>query len=323
MSIRRQPRFAHAARIAVIALLASTIWGAGIEIACSQEKTTPERKAPARSRNVAPKFEDITLTTRDGVSLRCTFYSAAEAKETVPFILVHDWGKSRGELHAVALWMQQSLKLTVIVPDLRGHGDSLQIQGLDEPIDLEKFKGRAVDSMVLDIEACKSFLLKQNNEGKLNIEQLGILGTGFGASLALKWSVQDWSVRNLPTFKQGQDVKAMILVSPTRSFRGTTISQELKSLPILGNISTLTIVGRENSRSMSDAQRIHKTIERAWGDQSKEAAPFLAAETSLQSTELLKSRGTGVDQWIATFINRRLVQQGDRFLWTDRTSPLK
>ena len=52
----------------------------------------------------------------------------------------------------------------------------------------------AIESMVLDIEAAKTYLLQRNNEGKLNIEQLGVLGTGFGATLALIWAVGDWSV---------------------------------------------------------------------------------------------------------------------------------
>ena len=78
----------------------------------------------------------------------------------------------------------------------------------------------AIESMVLDIEAAKTFLLQRNNEGKLNIEQLGVLGTGFGATLALIWAVGDWNVRNLPTYKMGQDVKAVILVSPHAVVQG-------------------------------------------------------------------------------------------------------
>ena len=141
---------------------------------------------------------------------------------------------------------------------------------MDEPIDRTKFRKPALAAMVWDIEACKSFLLKENNDGKLNIEQLGVVGTGFGACLALKWAVQDWNVRSLPTLKQGQDVKGLILVSPARSFKGITMNTELKQLTVLRNLSTLIIVGREDSRIMSDAQRIHKTFKRAWGDQSKE-----------------------------------------------------
>ncbi len=318
MNIRCQQRFARTRRAAVLVLLAAMIGGAGMEAAEAQTK-----KPPKRGKKAAPKYEDVTLTTRDGVRLRCTYYPGPETKQTVPMILVHDWDGSRGELHPVAIWMQQSLKLTVIVPDLRGHGNSTRVEGYEKPIDASKFKGRSMEAMLLDIEACKSFLLKQNNEGKLNIEQLGVMGTGFGATLALKWAIRDWNVRNLPTFKQGQDVKALILLSPDRAFRGLTINTELKNQRILGNISILTIVGKEASRSMSDAQRIHKSFERAWGDEHDEAAPFFAAPTSLQSTSLLKARGTGISNLIAKFIELRLVRQGDRFPWTDRTSPLK
>ncbi len=318
MIVRCQHRMTRATRNAVLVLLIAAVWGAGIANTDAQTK-----KAPKRAKKAAPKFEDITLTTRDGVKLRCTYYPGPETKQTVPMILVHDWGGSRGELHPVALWMQTALKLTVIVPDLRGHGNSMRVAGFEKPIDISKFKGKNMQAMLADIETCKSFLLRENNEGKLNIEQLGIMGTGFGATLALKWAIGDWSVRNLPTFKQGQDIKALILLSPDRSFRGLTINTELKMQRILGHISVLTIVGKEDSSSMSDAQRINKAIERAWGDESKEAAPFFAAPTSLQSTGLLKARGTGIPALIAKFIELRLVRRGEDFPWTDRTSPLK
>lgn len=301
-------------------LLAIVVPAIGMSAAEAQTK----KVAPRRPKAPEPKFEDITLVTRDGVELRCTYYPGPESKQTPAMILVHDWGENRGELHQVALWMQQSLKLSVIAPDLRGHGNSTQARGFEDPIDPERLKGRAVDAMTMDIEACKTFLLKRNNEGQLNIEQLGILGSGFGGTLALKWSIQDWSYPNLGALKQGQDVKALIMISPSRSFRGTTINTELNQLVILRNISVLTIVGGEDSRSMSEAKRIHNSLERAWPkDEREEAVPFATAATSLQKTELLKSRGMGVDRWIGRFITRRLIDLGDRLPWRDRTNPLK
>ena len=67
-------------------------------------------------------FEEVTLQTRDGVLLRCTYYAGPEKKTTVPLIFVHDWDSNRTELHELALFLSQSLNHSVIVPDLRGHG---------------------------------------------------------------------------------------------------------------------------------------------------------------------------------------------------------
>jgi pimeloyl-ACP methyl ester carboxylesterase len=279
------------------------------------QRPTPTRKEPPL------KFEEVSLTSRDGVNIRATYYPGPESKQTACMILVHDWGESRGAWHEVAQWMQRNLRLTVIAPDLRGHGNSTTY--LDQPIDADKLRGPALAAMLLDIEACKSHLLKQNNEGKLNIEQLGVTGSGFGAILALKWAVGDWMVRDLPNLKQGRDVKALIMVSPVRAFRGCHANDELKNLQVLGQISSLVLVGQEDRRRTSDAQSMHKIFERAWGDQAKLAAPFFAAETSLQGIELIKAPGTGVDRWLAPFIQMRLIQLGERFPWTDRTSPLQ
>ena len=77
--------------------------------------------------------------------------------------------------------------------------------------------------MVNDIEACKRFLLRENNEGELNIELLTVVAAGeMGAVIGLNWVAMDWSWPILPGRKQGQDVKALVLLSPGQSFKGVT-----------------------------------------------------------------------------------------------------
>jgi pimeloyl-ACP methyl ester carboxylesterase len=278
-----------------------------------------DKKPPA---NDEKKFEDIALTTKDGLAIRATYYAGPESKTTVPLILVHDWNSNRSEMHALALFLQ-SLNHTVIVPDLRGHGTSAVPSGTGEPLDPEKMNRGAIESVVLDIEAAKNYLLQRNNEEKLNIEQLGVLGTGFGGSLALIWAVGDWNVRNLPTYKQGQDVKAVILVSPVQSFKGVTVNVVLKNRVILGQLSALTIVGQQDSRRLGDAKRIHKAFQQAHREGDDLAVPFFGADTSLQGKDLIYARGLQVPDWIRSFIDERLVKRAPEFLWTDRTSPLK
>ncbi|MFO7906252.1 MAG: alpha/beta hydrolase [Pirellulaceae bacterium] len=337
-----QTRFARIMTGVSVGVLAVLIWGAWGQPVQSQvkkegwpgkksqppaaRKTEPRTKqAKPQRKKPAAEQEDVTLTTDDGVELHCTYYPGPETKQTVPMMLVHDWDGSRKDLDPVALWMQRSLKLSVIVPDLRGHGESRRARGISGAIDRSELKANAINKMVLDIEACKSFLLRRNNEGKVNIEQLGVLGTGMGSLLAMKWAVRDWSVPDLPTYKQGRDVKALILISPTRSFRGATVKRELGAqfLRIWRHIATLTVVGSEELEERREAKRVHKIFKRAWGERNEEGAPFFAAPSSLQGTELLMDTSTGIDRWIATFIDRRLARLGQRFPWQDRTSPLE
>ncbi len=305
--------------VAVLALLASVLGGLNVQPAAAQTKKAPA-KGPAEQ-----KFEDTTLTTKDGVFLRCTYYKGPETKQTVPIILVHDWDSRRGELHQLALYLQR-MEYAVLVPDLRGHGNSVQVENSDTALDRGKMRRPAIEAMVLDIEAAKTFLLKENNAGKLNIELLGVLGTGFGASLALNWAIHDWNVPNLRSYKMGQDVKALVLISPQRSFKGTTINPALKDLRVLAQLSALVVVGGEESTVLKDAERVHQAFARAWGADNSEAVqalPFFAAETSLQATALINTPGTGVDRWIAAFLDQRLKRQQERFPWADRTSPLQ
>jgi pimeloyl-ACP methyl ester carboxylesterase len=269
-------------------------------------------------------FEEVTLQTRDGVQLRCTYYAGPEKKTTVPLILLHDWDSNRIELHELALFLSQSLNHSVIVPDLRGHGSSVRRQGVAEDIDREKFSRKEVESAMWDVEAAKTFLLQRNNEGKLNIEQLGVVGCGFGATLALHWAVHDWNVRNLPTYKMGQDVKALALISPEwQSRKGMNVAMPLKDQRTLGQLAALFVVGQQEPSRLRDAKRIHGAMEKARTDNHEAALPFYAADTSLQGLRLIYARGLDVPRAIALFLDQQLVQRADQLPWTDRTSPLR
>lgn len=294
----------------------------GIVAACA---TSQARAQGAGAKKVPEKiFEEHTLETRDGILLRCTYYPGPEKKTTVPLILLHDWDGNRVEFHELAVFLSQNLLHSVIVPDLRGHGSSLRRKGFDEDLDRSRFNRLAVEAMALDVEAAKTFLLQRNNEEKVNIEQLGVLGCGFGATLALKWAVRDWNVQNLPTYKMGQDVKALLLISPQyQTQKGVNVAKELKDVRTLSQLSTLIVVGKQDSGRLSEARRIHNSMEKARIDDHEAALPFYPAETSLQGMKLIYAHGLDVPRSIALFLDQRLVQRANQFPWTDRTSPLR
>ena len=78
-----------------------------------------------------PQPEDITLTTEDGVKLAVTYYAGTKGKDSIPVILLHGYGflESRKDYAGLAPYLQDELGCAVIVPDLRGHGDSTSRQG--------------------------------------------------------------------------------------------------------------------------------------------------------------------------------------------------
>jgi pimeloyl-ACP methyl ester carboxylesterase len=273
-----------------------------------------------------PKFEDVTLTTKDGVFLRCSYYPGADTKTTVPIMVLHGWGSSRSELHPFALYLQ-SLKHAVLVPDLRGHGRSTQQRNPrpgepDLEIKADKMRRPEIERMGLDVEACKQFLMEKNNAGELNIEQLGVVGFEFGALLAVNWAAVDWSVRSLPAYKMGQDVKALALISPPRKFQGITTQKALNQPDVRARLSVLIVAGADDAGAIGDAKRMYNGLERFHTNKNERDLIPYWPETSLQGVQLLNARGFNVPRTIAIFINERLVKKAELFTWSDRTGPL-
>jgi len=131
----------------------------------------------------------------------------------------------------------QSQGHAVIVPDLRGHGESTVVTGMSEALDHTKFKKKQVLSTVGDIDQCKRFLMKKNNEGELNIDLLNVVAVGDSCHLAIAWSINDWSWPSVGSMKQGQDVKSLILFSPTSKFSGSVLKKLAKSPLVSGKQS--------------------------------------------------------------------------------------
>ena len=80
-----------------------------------------------------------------------------------------------------------------------------------------------------DMEAVRRFLVDKNDAGELNLNKLSLVGSGMGATVAANWAVQDWSAPPLAVGKQGQDVKALVLVSPQWKYRGISCSRRCGS----------------------------------------------------------------------------------------------
>jgi hypothetical protein len=180
----------------------------------------------------------------------------------------------------------------------------------------------------LDVEAVRSFLVEQNNAGHLNLELLCVVGFEMGSLVALNWTHYDWSVPSLPTLKQGQDVKAFVLVSPDQAFRGMTTRRALANPVVRGDLSALIIYGRDDPTSDA-SKRLYNTLKRAHRpvpagsqDADKLQDLFVAElNTSLRGTKLLASQSLNVTDRIRNFIQRRLADRQEFYPWRDRSLP--
>jgi len=286
----------------------------------AQEANKADDKKPKIPAPVTKK-----LTTKDGVLLSCRFYPGILKKNSVPIMIIHGWEERGSQYSALALTLQKRGH-AVIVPDLRGHGLSTKRKTGNgtTTIDRDRMNKQGLLSMVLDLEACKSFLRQQNNEGLLNLEQLCLVGSDLGALIALEWAVRDWNAPRLPSLKQGQDVKALVLISPPQSFKGLT-AQAAYTHPQVNKLSTLIISGRESARTYSDARRIHNRLEKARGKVPESQGKTLynyGCKTAKQGAALF-TRGVDPNPLalISSFIRIRLETRKADYPWTDRTNP--
>ena len=317
-------------------LMHSCLIGAGLWLSLVLAGQAQERGAAGGDTgSKPPEPVNVTLGTKDGIQLRAMFYQPDDAgKETVPIILLHGWKGQRGDYQTLARELQRQGH-SCLVPDLRGHGESpLRVITANGPmtLDAEELRRPHFAAMVQDIEACKNFLLQKHNEGLLNIELLTIVAADMSTVAALNWVVHDWSWQQLPGYKQGQDVKALVLLSPDQSFGGYSSNPALRHPLMQGRygyrLSLMLIAGSEDAAGFREAQRLHNTLKRYYDEppaqqaQSKELL-LITPETSLQGTKLLTGRSLKINELISRFVHHRIAARRNQFpAWSERRSPL-
>ena len=300
----------------------AVLFGLAIAIAVVvSDSALAQRRGSSRKEEI-PAPEDVGLTTKDGVQLKATYFASTKGKEAVPVVLLHMYKGNGGDYRELALALQ-SLGHAVLVPDLRGHGGSTQVVGAKKPLEAASLGKRDLVAMVTqDMEAVKKFLLEKNDEEELNIEKLCVVGAEMGANVALDWARIDWSWPVLATGKQGQDVKALVLISPQWSFRGLSVQPALAFPPVRSQLSAMLIVGEGDRGAKRDAVRLQKIFERYHPDPPKEKWLeqkdfwYIPLQTSLQGTKMLDVGELKVGLKIAQFIKIRIVDKS--FPWKKR-----
>jgi pimeloyl-ACP methyl ester carboxylesterase len=312
-------------RIMLTGSLAATAAGMLAPMANAQAK----KDEPAK----IPDPESLTLETKDGVQLKAWYYGGTAKKKSVPILMIHGWGGQQDEYRPMALSLQRQKEgHSILTVDLRGHGQSTRQRQPDndfKEIDREKMRSADLDKMVLDLEACKKFLVEKNNAGELNVSALCLVAAEFGAIIALKWAYLDWRAPRLPAYKQGQDVRGIALLSPVESFKGCTARPVINTAEIREKtISKIICVGGDDAKALAEAKRLHTTFERFHGkppppDEAaqKQDLFYVSVDTKLQGTQLL-DRAFSTPRDLATFVNLRLVAKMDDFPWEERKNPL-
>lgn len=292
----------------------------------AQPMATPTPTAPRTTdKKERPAPEEIAPKTHDGVTLAATYYPPIKpGREVVPVILLHGFKGSRADMQGLAEKLQDDGHAAIAI-DLRGHGGSTRLtsaNGRQRDVEPTQLTKQDFDNMVEnDIEAAKSFLMEKNNAGEVNIDKLCIVGADLGAIVAARWAVIDWSWPPLATGKQGQDVKAIVMLSPPKTVRGLTIMPALTNREVASKLSWLVVYGDKDAEA-KDAKVIAGLLEKwlpkpALEDAREKQAMFvMPVATNLQGAKLLAGDSFGVAPSISQFIDLRLVKKA--FPWTNR-----
>ena len=297
---------------------------------------SPRRPAaPARPGEKLPEPEEIggsKLRTKDGVSLSATFFPGTNEKESVPVLLLHNWKSSRKEFAVLARELQEK-GCAVLVPDLRGHGAStsqvVAVRGRtrEERLDASKFRSNDYANMARhDMAALRGFLVKKNNEGELNLNKLVIVGSEMGAAIAMVWAAYDWTVPNYQHagIKQGQDVKALVLISPRWSYPGLDTSSILNARGVSAvrdRLSIMLLVGGDDPKALRDVERIEAklVLNRPQPESLAERHVLLVPPlpTTLQAEKLLNFPRFNIPKFICRFIDDRVINDEPDAEWME------
>jgi alpha-beta hydrolase superfamily lysophospholipase len=295
-----------------------------------------EKKPATKSEKTVADPENLELQTSDGLLLAVTYYPGAnrdaieqgKGKRVIPIVLLHGAKQSRNDLKDLAFGLQAA-GYAVIVPDLRGHGESTRLKDAsrDNTLDATKMPPVQFGLMVTqDMKAIKDFLWEKNNAGELNIDKLCIVGSEMGASVALGFAAFDATGYGSGSVyygsrKLGRFVKALVLISPKWQVPGLPLNRATKDPAVQADISMLLLVGKKDAKARTEAKRIYGMFER-WhpeptGDNKTDKQTLFLGEfdTNLQGTKLLDP-GFNVQGLIIDFVNRRLIKSDAAREWT-------
>jgi pimeloyl-ACP methyl ester carboxylesterase len=277
-----------------------------------------ETKEPKPIKVLKPK--PLTFETKDGLELAAIYYPSERGREAVPIMLLHDWGGSGADLKSLAEFLQQQGH-AVLVPDLRGHGESKKHKSGKE-LDHSKMPVVQCHNMYkIDVEYCKSYLIKENNAEKVNIEKLCVVGAGLGAVVAMNWAVIDWAWPVVAGQKQGQDVKVLVLLSPPWVEKTVSVNAIIGT-PIIRDKMIYYIAAGKKGTAFADASKIHKRLEAARDGTGPEKDLFFhPIETNRQGVELLVPANFKVASNIQQLIKTKL--QDKEMQWKERKNPLE
>lgn len=281
------------------------------------------------------------VTTKDNLSLGITYWPSPLGDQGGVVVLLHGYGGSQLEWGTQFPKQIQEKGFAVITVDLRGHGLSkgnpnaaAELPDTKKSSKSKTSKGATVDTLnlkpidfknmvALDLEAVKSFIFSEHQAHRLNMNKMALIGAGMGANIAVEWAALDWAKKphsDGPVGNQtprGQDVRALVLLSPDPSVAGLPLTDAIKMLktPAFG-VSLLMGVGTKDKLDKNAANKLYDQF--STPDINKERMFFEQYETANRGAAVLAIPKAPTQ--VIGFLER-FVQQANSE-WRDRESRL-
>lgn len=302
-----------AASVMLVALLVM-----GWNPATAQRAGTPGqvvKKDPA----LEPRPE--TMTTKDGVAITAYYFPSDQGKDAIPVMIVHEW-KGQAAPYLKLCKALSKAGFAAIVVEYRGHGNSKtyrDLAGGEHDFNISTMGRHDADAIVrYDLEEAKQFLKAENNAGRLNLNALCMIGVEEGAILAGYWAARDWAIPSVGRMKQGQDVKALVYVSPEKNLHGLAMSTPAVEPNLLG-LPTMIAAGKTSPQG-GEAERMGsrlETVKKRFNRGTAAGFELLLPKTSLSGPALINDDATVIPS-IIKFLKANVRVSNSENPWIDR-----
>jgi pimeloyl-ACP methyl ester carboxylesterase len=228
----------------------------------------------------------------------------------------------------------QGAGCAVITVDLRKHGQSTNVaqgggsasNGRTSEATLQAADYRNMADF--DLESVKRFIQQQHQAKKLNMHKLGIVAAGSSCAVAAEFARADWNKEPYDDAAsedqktpRGQDVRAMVFLSPPSRVKGLSLTQALNEIRNPDwNIAFLTLYGKANRNDAKDAVALNKRLV-GTTKTSKDRIFLEDINVPSHGTDLLGIREIDVEGAIVKWFRAHLFDLKDSE-WRDRQSRL-
>ena len=259
-----------------------------------------------------------TVTTPDGWTLPVQVTLPGDAGEETPaVVLIHGAEESRKNWESLATFLAGK-GYAVLVPDLRLHGEASNpsSNARADRLSPNDYKGM----VLLDMEAVKTLLLDLHARKKINVRKLGLVAAEEGAPVAMLFAYNDWAKQPLPDAPAfaartptGQDVRALVLMSPEDSVPGLNASAVARKLSDDAlDVGFFVVVGDRDAEDGGDAEKLYNRLGGRRDDRADRVRAFVLPGIPLRGTTLLRDPvGENVKTEIGAFLDRAVKNRSD------------